>query len=260
MISKLDRRRKEILKILAEVPISSTPQLAQLTKVSTETMRKDLDALAEEGAIVKVHGGVALAGGGAGEIPFDLRATKNVEQKRKIAAKAMELIRFDDIIILESCTTNMHLAKSLAANPQLLETLIVITNSFSIVSAFEGGKKTKKMFFLGGWVSPGQYSAAGPQTAKMLREFHANKAFLSGAAIQEEFILTGYHEDDVAFQKAALSSSQKAILMIDSSKFGKTAMLHVSSIDAFDCLITDKVLSEAEHKLLEKAQVHYLKA
>ena len=61
MNSKLDKRRKEILNILARVPISSTQQLAEDTGVSNETMRKDLDALADEGLIVKVHGGVALA-------------------------------------------------------------------------------------------------------------------------------------------------------------------------------------------------------
>ena len=53
MISKLDKRRKQILAILSKVPISSTQQLANLTKVSNETMRKDLDALSDEGLIVK---------------------------------------------------------------------------------------------------------------------------------------------------------------------------------------------------------------
>ncbi len=83
MISKLDKRRKQILTILSKVPISSTQQLADLTKVSNETMRKDLDALSDEGLIIKVHGGVALAGGSTAEIPFDLRASKNVVQKKQ---------------------------------------------------------------------------------------------------------------------------------------------------------------------------------
>ena len=142
MNSKLDKRRKEILNILARVPISSTQQLAEDTGVS--------NALADEGLIVKVHGGVALAGGAVAEIPFDLRATHYAAEKRVIAQSAIRLLYPKDIIILESCTTNLELAKELVALPDLLETLIVITNSFAIASTFDGGRK-KCSFWVAGY-------------------------------------------------------------------------------------------------------------
>ena len=91
MANKLQLRRRKILDLLSQVPISSTQQLAESTDVSTETMRKDLDALAEEGRIIKVHGGVALANI-ASEIPFDLRAKENVNLKIKIATVAARLV------------------------------------------------------------------------------------------------------------------------------------------------------------------------
>ena len=260
MNSKLDKRRKEILNILARVPISSTQQLAEDTGVSNETMRKDLDALADEGLIVKVHGGVALAGGAVAEIPFDLRATHYAAEKRAIAQSAIRLIYPKDIIILESCTTNLELAKELVMLPDLLETLIVITNSFAIASTFDGGRKCKKMFFLGGWVHTQQFSCLSYQTVTQLKEFHVNKAFLSGAALSENYIVTGYYDEDVAFQRAMLEAAQKSILMIDHSKFDQAAVFSVAPLADFDYLITDKELSGDALNYIDTHHITYIRA
>jgi DeoR/GlpR family transcriptional regulator of sugar metabolism len=255
MSGKLDARRKKILDILAQIPISSPLQLAEAAKVSSETMRKDLDALALEGLIIKVHGGVALANAAVSEIPFDLRATMNASEKKQIARTALCLIQKNDSIVLESCTTNLELAKALTIESELLETLVVITNSFSIATVFEGGRKCRKLFFLGGWVNPAQYSVLGYQTTKMLSDFHVNKAFISGAALSEDLILTGYYDDDVVFQKMAINSAKETILMIDSSKYGQAAILSVAHLSELDYLVTDKALNQDERKLIAQTGI-----
>lgn len=260
MASKLDTRRKKILTLLGEVPLSSTQQLAEEIGVSTETMRKDLDILAENGMILKVHGGVALASGQVSEIPFDLRATHHAREKRIIAKSAVKLVCPEDIIILESCTTNLELAKELLAIPELLESLIIITNSFSIASVFDGGRKCKKMFFLGGWVHPQQYSCRSSQTITQLKQFHVSKAFLSGAALSDNFIVSGYYDEDVAFQKAALAAAQESILMIDHSKFEQTAIFSIAPLSKFDYLITDKKLDDKDIDYLSEHGINYIKA
>jgi DeoR/GlpR family transcriptional regulator of sugar metabolism len=255
MAGKPDMRRKKILNILARAPISSPTQLAETVKVSSETMRKDLDALALEGLIIKVHGGVALTNMTASEIPFDLRVTMNAEGKKRIARGALCLIQKNDSILLESCTTNLELAKALTLEPELPETLVVITNSFSIATVFEGGRKCRKLFFLGGWVHPAQYSVQGYQTVKMLGDFRINKAFISGAALSEDLILTGYYDDDVAFQKSAIASAKESILMIDSSKFGQAAVLSVARLSDLDYLVTDKVFDEEEGRAVAQTGI-----
>lgn len=260
MISKLDKRRKEILTILSRVPISSTQQLSEETSVSNETMRKDLDALADEGLIIKVHGGVALANNAVAEIPFDLRATQHANEKRAIAKSAVNLVQPDDIIILESCTTNLELAKELLLFPDLLESLIIITNSFSIASIFDAGRKCKKMFFLGGWVNPHQFSCRSQQTISLLKEFHVSKAFLSGAALSEQYILGGYYDEDVAFQKTALEATQKSILMMDHSKFNQTAIFSVAPLSTFDYLITNQEISAAIQSYIDEHNITFIKA
>jgi DeoR/GlpR family transcriptional regulator of sugar metabolism len=257
-MTKPEKRRKQILSILADVPISSTQQLAETIGVSNETIRKDLDFLSKEGKILKVHGGVSLTTGNINEIPFDLRAAKNASQKKAIAHQAVSLIQKEDTILLESCTTNLELAKALLLLPEILETLTIVTNSFAIMSLLEGGQRCKHIFFLGGWVNPSQHSTIGHKTAMLLKDFHVSKAFLSGAALSTQFILTGYYQDDVEFQQTALSAAQEIILMIDSSKFGQTAVFSVTQLSNFDYLITDKVLSSSEIAYLTSANVKYL--
>lgn len=257
MANKLQLRRKKILDLLSQVPISSTQQLAEATDVSTETMRKDLDALAEEGLIIKVHGGVALANT-VSEIPFNLRAKEHVELKIKIATAAAKLIEKGDAILMESCTTNLELAKVLVQDPELLQTLVVVTNSFEIASLFSFGGLCQRLFFLGGWVSPQEHAARGYQTTKMMQEVHVNKAFISGAAISEQLVITGYYDDDVAFQKTALQCADKIILMLDSSKFEKNALLTVADLSDMDYLVTDKAFSKEKIKEITVMNVSYI--
>lgn len=260
MKTKLDIRRNTILNILAKVPISSTQELAKSTGVSTETMRKDLDALAEEGLIIKMHGGVAIAAPNAAEISFDSRIKKNIVGKRKIAGKAISLINENESLILESCTTNLELARALLTRPELLSTLSVITNSFSIVSLFEGGRLCQSLFFLGGQANAAEHCCQGQQTVQMLTQFHVSKAFISGAALSEQLILAGYNEHDIAFQKNAIQAADQTILMVDHKKFGTPAIYSVCSLDEIDYLVTDKELSKSELEVLDGLQVTCLLA
>ena len=161
---------------------------------------------------------------------------------------------------MESCTTNLELAKELVLDPELLETLIIITNSFAIASTFDGGRKCKKMFFLGGWVHTQQFSCLSYQTVSLLKEFHVTKAFLSGAALSENYIVTGYYDEDVAFQRALLAATQKSILMIDHSKFNHAAVFSVAPLADFDYLITDKELSEEALSYINEHDITYIRA
>ncbi|MDR2023829.1 MAG: DeoR/GlpR family DNA-binding transcription regulator [Hungatella sp.] len=259
MANKLQLRREKIMDLLSQVPISSTQQLAEATDVSTETMRKDLDALAEKGLIIKVHGGAALANT-VSERPFDLRAKEHVEQKIKIATAAAKLVEKGDAILMENCTTNLELAKVLVQDLELLQTLVVITNSFEIASLFNSGGLCQRLFFLGGWVRPQEHAAHGYQTTKMMQEVHVNKAFISGAAVSEQLMITGYYDDDVVFQKTALKCADEIILMLDSSKYGKNALLTAAHLSDVDYLVTDQAFPKEQLKEITSMNVSYILA
>ncbi|MGL6173121.1 MAG: DeoR/GlpR family DNA-binding transcription regulator [Cellulosilyticaceae bacterium] len=235
----LKQRRDKILSVLSEIPISTTLQLAEQTNVSSETIRKDLEALSKEGLIIKVHGGVALSNPEPGEAPFDLRAAVNLEQKVKIAKAAINLISPGDSIILESCTSCLELCKILLANPELLGTLIIITNSFSIANLLEGGKYCQKLFFLGGWCNPNEHATRGYHTTKFLDDCYVDIAFISGAALGKDMTLTSYLEEDMLFQRQALKIARNTILLMDKAKFKNSAFFSVCPMTSITSIVTD---------------------
>jgi DeoR/GlpR family transcriptional regulator of sugar metabolism len=175
----------------------------------------------------------------------------NSDKKYRIAKAACTLIKPGDSLILENSTTMVELFRVLLQSPELLKTLVIITNSFKIVSLCEAEETCQRLFFLGGWANISEHCVHGQYTTSSLGNFHVDKAFLSGAALNDDFVLTGYYEDDVAFQKQALSSSKSAILMIDSSKFGKSAIQAVSPLSAFQYLVTDADLGPENLKFIE---------
>jgi DeoR/GlpR family transcriptional regulator of sugar metabolism len=242
--TKAERRHKEILHLLSSVPIASVAELSQALEVSIETIRKDLEYLSTAGQVLKVHGGVALVDSQETRSPYNLRSVLNTDKKYRIAKAAATLIEAGDSLILESSTTTVELFRVLLQDAELLKTLVIITNSFKIVSLCEeAGSCCQRLFFLGGWANTGEHCTRGQFTTSSLGHFHVNKAFLSGAALNDDFMLTGYYDDDVAFQKQALAVAKTAVLLIDNSKFGKSAIQVVQSLSAFQYMVTDTEFS-----------------
>jgi len=256
MNPKVKQRREQILDLLSKVPISSTPELAAKTNVTTETMRKDLDFLVEDGKIVKVHGGVALANP-VSEFHFDQRIKKNADLKLKIAKTAATLIKEGESLLLEGCTTCLELAKVLATKEELLKTLVIFTNSLEIATLLSQDPKCQKLFLLGGWINLEQYASQGYLTTKIMQNIHVNKAFISGAAINQNLVVTAYNDDDMAFQQAALQCAEETFLLMDSSKFGTTAVLTVAPLSQMKYLVTDKKLSSESAKEIASLNVTY---
>lgn len=251
-MSKIEHRHKKIVDYLSSTPIATIIELAEYLDVSHETIRKDLNTLAEKNLVARVHGGVALAGKGSTSTSYDIRTNINLEKKAKIAFAASRLISPGDSIILESSTTNTELSKILLSNEELLKTLIIITNSFKIASMFDANQSCSRLFFLGGWSNFSEHSTYGQFTIKALNAFKANKAFISGAALNKDFVLTGYDDDDIQFQKQAIRSASSSILLIDSSKLNCTALLTVCDCKSFDYIVTDSNFTpDDEHKLAD---------
>lgn len=239
MTLKVNLRRQEILRLLSQKPIATVTELAETINVSQETIRKDLEAMAAQESVIRVHGGVALAGRGASEVPYSLRVNINPGKKALIAGAACKLIEPDDCIILESSTTNVELAKTLLLMPSLLRSLLVITNSFRIADLLSGENYCKRLFFLGGWSSPSEYNTAGHYTIQSLSGFHVDKTFISGAAVSEDLMLTNFFDDNVAFQQTAMRCAKTSILLVDSTKFHDPAVLTVCPISEVDIVVSD---------------------
>lgn len=259
-MGNLSSRRETILKILEKKQLTSVAELSEELQVTMETIRKDLLALEEAEKIVRIHGGAALANADSNFVPYSIRKNINSKQKQKVGKKAVELLEEKDIVILENSTTTVALCQELLERPELLQTLTIVTNSFYIAQCLRMGELCSRLLFLGGWVLSSEASTLGHVTTDMLREVRANKAFLSGAALNQNLELTAYYERDMLFQREVLKNAEQTYLLLDSGKYPKSGVLSVAPLSDFAGIVTDIRFTDEQKQQLSGLGVKVVKA
>jgi DeoR/GlpR family transcriptional regulator of sugar metabolism len=238
----LDRRNK-LVQILVSEGSVKVGKLAEMFDVSTETIRKDLIYLENEGIAKKGHGG-AISSGELMERPLSIRFQENDEIKTKIAQAALELIPEKGVVILDTGSTTYSIAKLLT----LSHGLTVITNSAPIPPILANTDNT--VYALGGELRGTSISLVGMWTINALREIQADICFLGTDGFFERNgpSTSAYAEAEV--KKAMIRSSRKVAVVCDSRKFRVSAMIQFCSWTEVDYLITDKG-AEAEKEALQ---------
>ena len=141
-------RREEILDLLGVRDELTVTELAERFAVTPMTVRRDLDALANEGRVTRTHGGAILAAPSVARFAFQERRLTRQAAKRAIARAAAERVEPGMTVILDTGTTTLELAKILVGVPDLR----VLTTSLAIASALFAQKRME-LILLGGTVS-----------------------------------------------------------------------------------------------------------
>ena len=235
----LGERQQIILSILEKDGSVSVDDLARQFSVSGMTIRRDLKYLEAKNRIERFHGGAVLRD----EVLYQEKEIQNIEAKKFIAKKALELLDDAKVIFLDAGTTNRELAFLLKDR----ETLSVVTTDLMIAGVLQSG--TARLFFCGGEIQKSTGSALGSYTVNQLKDYSFDIAFLGASSINNKLELS-----TPTMEKVALKA-KKAVLLADASKFEKQAMMTICGIQEFDILITDKTFSEKEKKELEKKGV-----
>ena len=246
-MNKAEERYQEIIEILKENPIVTVADFAERLSVSMETIRKDLNILSEQGKIVRVHGGAALAGNTEMASPFQFRGKE-----------AVKLIQKGDTLIIESSTTTAEFVKELVKVPELLKTLTIVTNSIHILTLVEMGKLCKRVFLLGGWINEREGATKGQFMAEQLKSFHVDKCILSGAALGKNLILSSYYESDMHFQKLAMESAGETILLLEAGKYPEAAVFSVTAATNFDYMVSNVPFKKEDKERFAAAGLHLI--
>lgn len=236
-------RRNKLAQILVSEGSVKVGELADMFKVSTETIRKDLKYLDEEGIAKKSHGG-AIASSELLERPFSARALENVEAKTKIARAAIGLIPNNGVIILDAGSTTYSIAKLLT----IKKGITVITNSISITQLLSGTDNT--VYSLGGETRGSSLALVGMWAMDALKTIKVDIAFLGtdGFLSRKGPCSASFFEAEI--KKAMIASSKKTIVVSDSNKFKTDGMFQFSEWGEINYLITDSDAPETDIKNL----------
>lgn len=246
-------RRQALLDILQNRPGLRVPELAVELSVSEGTVRNDLNALEEQGFLVRVHGGAVLKQ----QTPFQnnsfvRRYQQNAAAKRAIAREAAVLVNDGDSILLDASSTAHHFARALAARRRLR----VMTNGFEAAREL-AQNSTNTVILIGGVVNNESSSVTGLLSEHIIEELHIQKAFLSCSGFSLARGMTEVHLAEAQLKRKVIQSSQQLFALIDSSKFGKEDLTSFARPEKITCLFTDKHLSSQWREQLKQTGVAF---
>jgi len=240
-------RRQEIAQLLLRNGNLKASDLAHQFEVSTETIRKDLIYLEEQGIAKKSYGG-AIASNDLLERPVALKEMEHMEIKTSIANRALELIPEQGIILLDTGSTTYALAKLLT----LRNDLTIFTNSITILNLL--ADSGNQLFALGGRVRGSSKGIVGFWALQALHSIHVDVAFLGCDGFKD---LTGpstasYEESE--FKQAVLSCSNHTIILSDNSKFLSNSLFQFCRWDQIYAFVTNMTDTENFQNGIKKIQ------
>ncbi|WP_433548826.1 DeoR/GlpR family DNA-binding transcription regulator [Streptomyces sp. CA-294286] len=237
--------------ILDEVRRRGGVRVNELTRrlnVSDMTVRRDLDALARQGVVEKVHGGaVPVVEASAHEPGFEAKSALELSAKEDIARTAAAMAVPGSAVALSGGTTTYALARHLLDVPDLT----VVTNSVRVADVFHaarqlGGDNTgaATVVLTGGVRTPSD-SLVGPVADRAIGSLHFDVLFLGVHGISVEAGLSTPNLAEAETNRRLVDSARRVVVVADHTKWGTVGLSSFAALDRVDVLVTDKGLSDA---------------
>ena len=246
---KVSERREDIANVVNSKGYASIEYLAEKYGVSTQTIRRDILVLSKEKLVVRHHGGAGSASSLV-NISYDVRRISMLDEKRKLAAAAVSMIRPSHSMFISGGSTMEIVAKELSE----LSTLCVITNN--IHAAFHLYSKSEiELLMPCGRVRHHNGGIIGPTAISFIENFQADFLLMGIGAISPEGRLLDYDYEEALLMKHMMQNAREVILVTDSSKFQKSAMAQVGHLRDVSYLVTD---SEPTDQIREIMHEHHV--
>jgi DeoR/GlpR family transcriptional regulator of sugar metabolism len=236
----VEERRQAVLRYVAEHGETRIDDLADRFGVSLMTMHRDLDDLAHRSLLRKERGRAVAFPAVTMETATRFRESNNASVKAALCAAAIARIRPGSTVLMDDSTTLFPLADAL---PQL-DRITVVTNSVGLAQRL-GSAAGVQVTLLGGRYQGEFNSCTGPEVTRALSRIRADLALLSATAVHSGQLFHPVSEY-VEVKLAMLASAERALLLADHSKFGKTATYAYGTASDYEAVITDTRTSDAE--------------
>ena len=238
---------------------ASVAELARDHEVSAITVHRDLERLAREGLVNRVHGGArALTAPPASDgVPLIETAwSQRVEQaraaKEAIAAHAARLVMPGSTIFLDASSTTLRLARRLMQDPP--NELTLVTSSPAI--AYEMQAEPVHVVLAPGELDQHMRMLAGRWTVEFLSQLNFDGAYVSAAGITLKEGLTTSRRPLADVINGARAGAKRTVALIDASKFGRASLLTIMRADDPDLIIADADLPLEVANTYRAAGVH----
>ncbi|MBG6290939.1 DeoR/GlpR family transcriptional regulator [Pseudomonas nitroreducens] len=244
----LPPRQQNILDLVRERGYLSIEELAQQFAVTPQTIRRDINQLAEQNLLRRYHGGAAWDSS-IENTAYNTRADQMRDEKQRIADAIAAHIPDNASLFINIGTTTEAIARALLGHRNLK----VISNNLHVASIL-AGKDDFEVLIAGGTVrSDG--GVVGQAAVDFIEQFRVDFAVVGISGIDEDGSLLDFDYQEVRVSRAIIDNARQVFLAADSSKFGRNAMVRLGPISLVNRVFTDSPPPAAVARLMSQHKV-----
>ncbi len=230
-------RRQAIAEYLIGRPErrAGVTQISERLKVTTETIRKDLDVLERQGVLRRVRGGAELLSTTPFEQALAARHAEQFDDKLTIARRVVAELPEDGVVILDSGSLTFVCAQLMPTD----RPLTLVTNSLP-AARYLAGRTQMQIMTLPGGVRGLTSAAVDPWTARRLGTISADVAIIGVNALRVDRGLMTTNPEEAAVKRAMLLAARRRVVPVISGKLGRTSFCTFASASEVDLVVTDR--------------------
>ncbi|MFN2537536.1 MAG: DeoR/GlpR family DNA-binding transcription regulator [Mycobacteriales bacterium] len=238
-------RRAQVHDTVSREGFCRVTELAAMLDVSEMTVRRDLEVLALDGKVHKVHGGaVRITSANAVEPEFAEKAQRARAQKARIGTRAARLVRPATALGIGAGSTTAAFAHRIAHIPDLT----VVTNSIAVSEAFHHSTAQGQTVILTGGQRTPSDALVGPAATRTLEGLHLDQVFLGTHGLGLDSGLTTPNLVEADTNRALLACAEQVVLLADSSKWLETGLASFADLEQVHILVTDAVPTQVREE------------
>jgi DeoR family transcriptional regulator, glycerol-3-phosphate regulon repressor len=248
-------RQITLLNVVRSQGSVTVDELATQLGVTLQTVRRDVQKMAEDGLLARFHGGVRIPSSTTQNIEHQQRESLNADGKARIAKAVAAAVPNNCSLILNIGTTTEAIAKALINHTGLR----VITNNLNVASILSVNPACE-VIVVGGVVRTRDRGIVGEAAVEFIKQFKVDIAIIGISGIETDGTLRDYDYREVKVSQAIISHAREVWLAADQSKFNRPAMVELARLSQIDKLFTDAKPPEPYPALLEEAGVECIEA
>ncbi len=202
--------------------------------VTTQTIRRDLNLMSQDGLLTRVHGG-AMPATSITNVGYNERRQLALEEKRAIGQRAAAMIPDGCSLIINIGTTTEQVAHALRDRRDLF----VVTNNINVVNILSG-TPAKEIVLAGGAVRQTDGAIVGDEAVEFMRKFRTDFAIIGASALDEDGSIMDFDVREVAVARVIATSARRTILVCDHNKFERSAPVRICDLARIDDFVTDR--------------------
>jgi DeoR family glycerol-3-phosphate regulon repressor len=243
-------RQTELLALVQAQGAASIEFLAETFSVTLQTVRRDVQRLAEAGLLSRFHGGVRMPSSTTENIAYRQRQALSLDGKTRIAKAIAASVPHGCSLIMNIGTTMETVAREL----RLHRGLRFITNNLNVAQIMSDNPDCE-VIVTGGVVRGVDRGIVGEATVDFIRQFKVDIGLIGISGIEADGTMRDFDYREVKVAKAIIAHSREVWLAADHTKFNRPAMVELAHLSHIDRLFTDALPPESFVQLLEQSGV-----